>query len=93
MTTIYKYPMSEETSEIQMPAGAKILCIQMQNNIPTIWALVDETVKLETRDFQTVGTGWPLNEAVLEFPFVGTVQDSRGLVWHIFETTKAYTDD
>lgn len=90
MATIHKYPMSQETTFISMPKGAKILDLQVQDGTPTIWALVDDEAELEKRNFQTVGTGWPLNDAIRGFPHIGTVQID-GLVWHIFEVIMTCT--
>lgn len=87
MTTIYKYPMSQETSKISMPEGAKVLAVAMQGNIRTIWAMVDEDAPMEERDFRTVGTGWPVSEDVIGSTYIGTIMD-RAFVWHIFEVKK-----
>lgn len=84
MTTIYEYPMSTETSKISMPKGAQVLHVAMSGNVPMIWALVDEDAPMEERDFQTVGTGWPMTERVRKSPYIGTIMDSP-FVWHIFE--------
>lgn len=81
---IYKYPMSQETTYIPMPKGAQILDVQMQHGVPTIWALVHETAELETRNFQTVGTGQSLSDNMKDYSHIGTVQDGS-FVWHIFE--------
>ena len=87
MTTIYKYPLSlQTTTELEMPVGAKILSIQMQGGLPTIWALVQEEARDETRTFLVFGTGGPLDDYVLTYPHIATVQDGS-LVWHIFEKT------
>jgi len=44
MKTIYKYsldPYRDGMPEVTMPKDAKILTLQLQRGVPTIWALVD----------------------------------------------------
>ena len=90
MGVIYKYPLEiGSTSHITMPKYAKILCVQMQHNVPTIWALHhDEAAEpdYETRTFRVVGTGELVPDDYNEdkAAYIGTVQDGQ-YVWHIFE--------
>lgn len=87
MKTIYKYPLqvTPDLQPIQMPDESVILSIQMQNNIPCIWALIDNSsLRYVTREFKIIGTA---GEVDIDNDFyVGTVIHSTGkLVWHIFE--------
>lgn len=85
MKTIWKIPLRiDDTQHIQMPIGAKILCVQMQANTPCLWAVVNETGMKESRTFCMYGTGSPVGETQ---NYVGTIQTYSGLVFHIFETT------
>jgi len=52
--TIWKYHLEDK---VEMPIGAKILDIQMQNNELVIWALVNPDNKTETRFFHSYPTG------------------------------------
>jgi hypothetical protein len=75
---IYKYTL---TSSVEMPQGAQILDIQMQGVLIQIWALVDTTAPMETRRFETLGTGWTVQEGLQH---IKSLQDGS-YVWHVFE--------
>lgn len=86
MMTIWKYPL-EITDEqtIELPQRSEILSVQMQNGVPTIWALVDPKapgpkVKQKIGIF---GTGNPIDGVLFKQAFIGTVQQGS-LVWHVF---------
>jgi len=83
MKRIYKYKLEDS---VEMPIGAKILSIQMQNNRPYIWALVDTDAECEFRHFEIIGTGHDFPEAD-NFTYINTFQDGP-FVWHIFELIK-----
>lgn len=77
---IWKFPLKGR--ETEMPVGAHILTVQMQNGTACLWALVDIEAKTETRYFSIVGTGH--NTKVAPKDYIGTFQDGS-LVWHLFE--------
>lgn len=89
MRQIYKYAASVDgyhNFTISMPAGAEVLCVQMQGDAPQIWALVDPGAPKEDRKFHWRGTGHPTGELGR---YVGTVQLMSGsLVFHLFEALK-----
>lgn len=81
MITIFKYPISVQENLIDLPVGAEILTIQLQNGEPHIWVkLDDEELDTEEHSFTVVGTGWKLGEIG---NYLGTWQQN-GLVWHVF---------
>lgn len=83
--TIWKYPIpTRGTFALRMPQGAKILSLQVQNGIPCLWAMVDESARVKQRVFRTRGTGFPCDD-LMELPFVGTYQQDS-LVWHVFDS-------
>ncbi len=85
MNTVWKYtlPVSGRI-ELNIPAGAKLLCVQMQFDRLCMWALVDPTAPISTRCFWIVGTGHELLSA--PGAYVGTFQINGGaLVFHVFE--------
>jgi hypothetical protein len=85
MITIYKYQFEIENFVfIEMHKNAKILSVQMQNDIPTIWAIVQTDNVKEKRRFFIIGTGQPFNQNVWISGFIGTIQQPP-FVWHIFE--------
>lgn len=81
MSTIYKYPI--EVSDqwfVELPRASRILCVQMQNGSPWIWALVDTTAPKAVHRFDWHPTGRECNAPGV---YVGTVQDN-GMVFHLF---------
>ena len=81
--TVWKFELGlEDKGDVDMPVGAHIIDVRMQNGVPCIWAIVDSEGDRETRRFLIAGTGWPLPGAGRH---VGTVHTDRGLVWHIFD--------
>ena len=89
MKVIYKYQLIIDDRQIVvMPKGAEILCVQVQNNIPCIWAKVN-TGKVENEEriifiFETGHTIY--NE---ELKYLGTFQLIDGnIVFHVFENKK-----
>lgn len=85
MRTIWKFQLPTSSTNpivLTMPVGAEILDVQMQAGIPTLWALVDTRIDVETRRFEIYGTGHALPDAHRRH--VGTVQEGP-LVWHVFE--------
>jgi hypothetical protein len=84
MKTIWKYSMMTPECDFEMPKGAQILCVQVQNEIPQIWALVDPGLDRNTRRFRTYGTGHDIPENPGKY--IGTIQMYRGrLMFHVFE--------
>ena len=84
MKTIYKWTLTVGMTELQMPAGAKVLTAQMQGDQPQLWALVDPTQPKERRVFVIYGTGNSVPDNPGEY--VATFQmDGGALVWHVFE--------
>jgi len=89
MRTVHKYPLEGHSVGIYMPEAAEILTLQLQNDVPTLWALVEDSNTPIHYQFHTYGTGWtvPLNRE-----YVGTYQQDAGnlpvLVWHVFKETR-----
>lgn len=85
MTThvVYKYPLRDEESfALELPKNAEILCVNLQNRQPFLWAKVNPEAEKETRKFLLVGTGWKFEGRT---EYIGTVFTSNGLVFHLFE--------
>lgn len=78
------------TLEMGMPEGAEILCVQMQDTGPTIWALVDPMRPTSARRIIIVGTdhGMPKQDYDVWRVYIGTFQwpmMEGSLVFHVFE--------
>lgn len=85
MATIWKFKLDIcDFQEIEMPIGSTILCFQMNDNIPCIWASVNEDAPRIKRSFVIVGTGNPMPTPTGVRTYIGTVQE-RIFVWHLFE--------
>ena len=86
MKRIYKYPVRiDDVQTIDLPQGAEVLSVQVQEGSPYIWACVNPSAKSEPRQFRLYGTGHPIEGDYL-LKFVGTFQLFGGrLVYHLFE--------
>jgi hypothetical protein len=85
MKTIWKY---EVFNVLEMPKGAKILSLQVQNNLPHFWVLVDTEADKEKRIFSIYSTGFNLEMLDLDGKdkYIGTYQSLKtDFVWHVFE--------
>lgn len=85
MKTIWKFSLGMVGEQCAiLPAGAEILCVQMQGNVPQIWALCDPAEPKVPRTIAIYGTGHPVPGNPGRY--IGTFQMSGGaLVWHAFE--------
>jgi len=85
MKTIHKYPLVvQDNNPVLMPDEAQVLCVQMQNGGPCLWALVETDLPKVVRNFLIYGTGHPVSKA--QQSYVGTFQMHDGnLVFHVFE--------
>ena len=91
MKRVYKYLLAPN---VMMPKGARILCVQVQNGVPYLWALVPSTefetgmVTIERRVFWVFSTGQEIPDE-LATHYIGTFQQGDGrLVFHVFEAIK-----
>lgn len=68
---------------IEIPHGANILTIQIQDENHVLWTEDVEGAQPEERVFCAVFTG----QQVLSkhYKYISTVQDAVGLVWHWYE--------
>lgn len=88
---IFKYPIEiTGTQEILLPDGAQILTIQIQNDIPCIWALVNPNLVNTSRIIHIFGTGHDISDTKPDTyrKYIATFQTCRfttPLVFHVFE--------
>lgn len=81
--TIWKFPLAVAVENaITMPAGARVLSVQMQNGQPTLWAMVDPSAPPTRRRFRLAGTGLECSDCA-GLDFLATLQDGP-YVWHVF---------
>jgi hypothetical protein len=83
---IWKFPIQiTGTQVITMPYAAKILCVQMQNGVPCLWAMCKMDDGNGDRTIDIFGTGHSIMDLFTR-TYIGTVQQMNGaLVWHVFE--------
>jgi hypothetical protein len=87
MLTIYKYPLKLGATydSLGMPKGAKILRAEFQNNILTLWAMVDTELTDERRYFVTFGTGHDMGAYDENKLFYISTVFITQFVFHVFE--------
>lgn len=85
---IYKEQVPAEPGlhDIEVREGYKILSVQMQNNLITIWFEVDEYAPEMISNIQVITTG-QVYRLSSKLNYVSTVQDGR-YVWHVFQILK-----
>ncbi len=86
--TIWKFPFNIDTEvEIEMPAGAKVLHVDAQRDVPCMWALVNPDARKETRRFAVRGTGHAIpHGGARTWAHLGSfLMLSESLVFHVFE--------
>lgn len=92
MTRIWKYAIPIDAIKeawkkevgafkLTMPRHAKVLCVQVQDDEPMIWAQVPADGEDETRWFYVLATGAEVPE---EGKFYIDTWQSGGFIWHLF---------
>ena len=82
MKKIYKYELND--TDLEMPVGSEILCVQDQRGRPCVWAAVDESADYETRSFAVIQTGYEYPETA--YKHIGTYQSGyESRAFHVFE--------
>jgi hypothetical protein len=86
---IWKYELQiKNLQEIEMPIGAEILTVQVQDNLPVLWALVDVQAEKERRVIEVLGTGNNIHYGMgASRKYISTFQTIGGFVGHVFEYT------
>ena len=83
MRIILKYELKPGRNNIELPAEFIALSVQIQNNTPCLWCLVETENLLTSRFFYVFSTGKPI-DSELNLKFIGTFQSSW-MVFHLFE--------
>jgi hypothetical protein len=84
---IYKYPLSGPDVKIPLPQGTRILCVQVQYGVPSVWALIPDVVQTDVMEFRHLvivhtGDEQPSGKTA----YIGTFQLADGnYVGHLFE--------
>lgn len=89
MITIYKYPFPKTDDgftfgyKFQLPELSELLYCDGQDDQLYLWAKIDDSLPLTTKQVYVVGTGWQVPENI-RFRYINTIQ-FVGLVYHFFE--------
>lgn len=83
MEKIFKYPLEWKENQIVKIPVVGVLCIQIQNNTPCLWAVVNEEKEETDVEIVMVGTGHDVNLVENEMSYISTTQIG-GFVWHWF---------
>jgi hypothetical protein len=93
---IYKYPLRETYTEIELQIAAVILDVQIQDNEPVMWVMQYTTeMPTKIRRFRLLFTGHKYDEFMLSrLKHISTLQyHDGGLIVHVFEDTASNLDD
>ena len=83
MKRIWKYALNvTDEQRVMMPAGARVIHVDVQGGVLCIWAEVEVGNRPEERIFLVVGTGNPYPDGDVEH--LGSVQ-MPPFVWHVYE--------
>lgn len=79
---VFKYPFDvNDDVIIEMPEKAQVLKVDVQQGVPTLWALVDPEASVIPHHFYMRGTGHPVPDDV---EHVGSFCHGP-FVWHLFQ--------
>jgi len=81
---VWKFAITMEP-QVEMPAGAVLLHVDVQDGRPFVWARVDPEAPTVKWWLPVYGTGHPLDADGL--PYVGTfhLDSDLALVFHVFD--------
>ncbi len=92
MTAVFKYRVGiSDTFNVDMPKNAEVLCCQVQDGQPYLWARVvtDKGYPTAVRRFRLAETGHPLEGSMQDGQvgkYLGTFQLQGGVaVFHLFD--------
>lgn len=86
MRTIWKFPLVwADIQSIAIPEEYVLLSVQIQRDVPTLWAIVDEKKPNKNVEIICHGTGHAVDKKIDKgrFDYLGTVQHDN-LVFHFF---------
>lgn len=86
MNVIWKTELSPLNNIVRTPKGAKLLDIQLQRGVPTLWFLANPQSDTVETTLNIYPTGQRFDEDPGEY--LATFQTSTGLVFHVFDPVK-----
>lgn len=89
--TVWKYPLRTRGAPqmLDLPQGAQVLTVQLQNGEPMPWVLIpDPAAETQPRQFLITGTGYEMLIDPACLAYINTFQMSV-YVFHVFEVKEA----
>ena len=88
--TVWKFELAVASAcEVLIPKGWRPLAVQMQDETPCLWALVDPAAESEPVGIVCYGTGHPVMNAE-QLDYLGTIQIAGGeFIFHYFAVKRA----
>jgi hypothetical protein len=84
--SIWKYTLGSGENIFQIPKGYRVLSVIEQHGAIVLYCLVDPSEEVVSAEFTLIGTGWELDNSILDMNFIGTVVIQGGYtVCHVFE--------
>lgn len=86
MKTIFKYELQlTDVQTLRLPGYYQVLCVQVQNGKPCLWAAVDPSYPGRNKGIRIIGTGHQFSDYE-DLEYISTFQLEDGaLVFHVFE--------
>jgi len=86
LKTIWKFPLEiVDQQEVEMPAEAGGIHVEMQNNQLCLWSMVDPEAPKVSVKIRVVGTGHPIPDADKLTHLGSCLMAGGALVWHVFK--------
>jgi hypothetical protein len=91
MKVVWKKQLNSDKGIIDIPENSQILCMKLQNGIPTIWFLADRGAKICSLTYKIFGTGHPFeDEEIKGMNYIDTFLTlGDSLVFHVFIEAQA----
>ena len=86
MRSVLEFPIAIVAKQIiVMPAGARVIALDVKNDRPFMWALIDPSAPVVERTFVTFATGQQFDEREIACNYRGTYVLRDGTVGHVVE--------
>lgn len=82
MNAIQSFALTSEETFIEAPVE-DFLTIQMHNNKPCIWCIVNTDKTPKKFKVILLGSDWECQK-INASKYIGTIQDAQGCAWHCF---------
>ena len=85
MRVIYKYQLDViDRQDIQLHQDCDILSVQLQDGVPCMWVMIDQSQPVMRVTIRCLGTGHNNYENHQFLKYIATIQMPSAAVWHWF---------